>query len=208
MSGKVRITQEQAEKLEEARERYKDDDIIVIRHAEKYYECKFDELFELTTAELARALYIGYEVEPEFKEGDWVVVDGYSKDYNGKVLEITEIYKGALGLRYCKFSPSIDKSHNFCLNDVDIRHATPEEIAKEKERRWWAKHDRDVCELKQGDVLIKLCSSFDFEALEVENVDDEYITLDDYRQINYKTTNMKINYKVICFVHDRKDMQA
>ena len=52
-------------------------------------------------------------------------------------------------------------------------HATPEEIAQEKERRWWEKLGRKPNEYRKGDVA----SSFKYTR-EIISVFDGKITLD------------------------------
>src|SRR5699024_5902020 len=95
-----------------------------------------NELSDLNNIEdvvlLAKALYIGYEVEETFEVGDWI----YSKQVE-KFIKIED--EGQLE-GYNKF-PSY------------YRSATPEEIAKEKERRWWAKHGREVWGLRRNDLV-------------------------------------------------------
>lgn len=73
--SKVKLTKRQVDVLEKAVKQY-GEDLTIIRHAEKYFNLNCEkELFELTTAEVAKAIYIGYEVEEEFKVGD-IVKDG------------------------------------------------------------------------------------------------------------------------------------
>jgi len=83
-----------------------------------------------------------------------------------------------------------------------LRYATPEEIAEEIQRRWWAKHDRKVWELKEGDVLKDI---YQREIHEVVGIgfmgsvmfegDTSYRAVD---EIENKCT-------VVCFAEDRKD---
>lgn len=201
MTDKVKITQEQADAIEREVGGGGDRETPVEIHVNGWKHHENQCLNNLSLEEFVRALYIGYEVEPEFRDDEWVfLVDGTIT----RILYVRddEIMPYPSGI---KFSHGKGGDCWYAYSDIK-RHATPEEIAKEKTRRWWEKHGREPWELKPGDVLRKICSSFDFEALEVESVDAEYITLADCRQINYKTTNMKINYKVICFAEDRKDV--
>lgn len=119
---------------------------------------------------LAKALYIGYEVEPEFEVGEWA----FNKQTN-RFFEVAEGYEDKMNL-------DIIKKY--------LRHATPEEIAEEKKRRWWKSHNRNVWELKRKDVL------YDKEIGQIVEVSEDS-TMEKYgREI----------YKVICFSHDRKDV--
>jgi len=196
---KVKLTREQAEALEKAVNRY-DKDLTVVRHAERYLlEEDERKLTELTTVEIAKALYIGYEVEETFKVGDLVKCNWGSGEYEDKVYEIVNI--------------SSVKDREIEINWLDnpypmkewLRHATPEEIAEEKQRRWWASHGREVWELRKGDVIEKLCSPYEFEAWEIVSTDGQYIYAKNFNKINPKTAQMDVNYKVICFAEDRKD---
>lgn len=83
----------------------------------------------------------GYEVKPEFKVGDWV----YDMQYN-KVACVD--HRGVDDIRVWVD----DEDYNF-FAIVNIRHATPEEIEEEKERRFFAEYGRDVWELKRGDIV-------------------------------------------------------
>src|SRR5690625_6736521 len=79
--GKVKLTQEQADVVEDAlgfsgtRERLVEE-FIKYRLLNDVWtaEC-LQVLNEFTTEKLIKTLYIGYEVEPEYSVGDWIVVD-------------------------------------------------------------------------------------------------------------------------------------
>lgn len=213
---KVVLTQEQADEIEIQKKEFRTSDVVVRRIlTENMYTNRHEVFHSMTIDDVIRALYIGYEVEKNFEVGDWVVVDGYSEDYDGKILEITEIYKGALNLRYCKFSPSTDGGHNFCLDSVtDIRHATPEEIEGEKERRWWKKHGRDVWELKINDIVhSKVTKTYDEVVFVFRNgsVNLKSTTPNDFNQYHVDTIPKREiknhNFEVICFASDRKDVK-
>src|SRR5699024_1112184 len=100
-------------------------------------------LNNLTLDELIRAFYIGYEVEESYEVGDWVYVEAPKEG-------LPNVYQV---MTADKYSVNLDRLYgNF--KKSKLRHATPEEIAEEKQRRWWAKHGRDVWELREGDCLI------------------------------------------------------
>ena len=184
MSEKVKLTRNQVEALRNAVGRY-GEDLTVIRHAERYFH-KEDEqvLTELTTAEVAKALYIGYEVEETFEVGDWV------KDTStNAVIKIN------------------DRQHRNNLIDprhTTIRHATPEEIAKEKQRRWWAKHGRDVWELRDGDLLRSNDTKKTYEL----NNQTSYGAWFEGLTSGIAHRVVKRNYKIVCFAEDRKDIDG
>src|SRR5699024_3599598 len=138
-------------------------------------------LNNLTLDELIRAFYIGYEVEPIFEVGDWV------KDTStNAVIKIN------------------DRQHRNNLIDsrhTTIRHATPEEIAEEKQRRWWAKHGREVWELRRNDLV---CDKDGF-SYTINLIKKDYVEFVEFGK-RKKVKEIKESFKVICFVEDRKDV--
>src|SRR5690625_7283709 len=77
MTEKVKVTREQAEAIE----RIKTEQIKRFEEVKKnktaYLLTDWEKpLFELDSKHLQDALYIGYEVEPEFNKGDFVVWHG------------------------------------------------------------------------------------------------------------------------------------
>lgn len=199
---KVKITQEQADAIESLRSDEYDDDVI-IRNV-LFYEMRtwletdnnHRVLGEVRTDTLIRALYIGYEVETEFKIGDWVV-----HEFSGEVVKIIGISE-----EDGKTCIKIDAYTTGYLFLDDFRRATPEEIAKEKQRRWWGKHDRDVWELVPLDV-IKTKSTH--EIFYVDYFGKDYVGLFSYdkeKDITTKIEDIKANYLVVCFREDRKDV--
>lgn len=177
---KVKITQRQANAIEwqkeearRAHERFK-----------RNHQCDLDEqlytLLELSTEKYMKALYIGYEVEPEFKVGDWI----YGK-YTRSVHQVDEN----------NVLDELNKAHDL------IRHATPEEIEQEKERKWWKSHGRDVWELKEGDLLK---NSFGF-IREVQGINEsgEYVTLPNFTPFSKK--EIRHYFTIACFAEDRLD---
>src|SRR5690625_1870344 len=66
---KVKLTKEQAERIEELREKHKSN-FMIIRNAsftDPRGKVTFDD-----PDQLVKALYFGYEVEKQYKKGDWV----------------------------------------------------------------------------------------------------------------------------------------
>src|SRR5690625_2791576 len=141
--SKVKLTREQAEEIK------KIEDVDYAINILSLNKRPDNPLAELTIAEIARALYVGYELEPELKVGEWVItpygtvgkllVIPFSKPYSKKF----KFYVDSLGYR--KPERLIPLS--------ELERATPEEIEEEKERRWWAKHGRKPWELKIFDIL-------------------------------------------------------
>lgn len=177
---KVKVTREQAKAIE----KIKDIDYAINIHSFK--KRPDSPLVDMSTARLARALFVGYEVEPEFLVGDTVIhkETGVIEEVDGYMTTILEKHS--------------DK----------YRHATPSEIAEEKERRWWAKHGRDVWELRQGDVIYD-----EDENLVVivhtyldKSTDDEKVV---FRSGGWEfTDNIPEQFKVVCFVENRLDVKT
>ena len=185
---KVKVTKEQAKGLNQ---------ITTPQSAVKEHVGNWqmgNRLNDLTLDELIRALYIGYEVEPEFKVGDWIIDKSVNKI--GKITEIIngrDIYNDGRNISYSLL--------------IDIRHATPSEIAEEKERRFWARYDRGVWELRKGDMLYEEESGSSIVVEEISSregmtavvfPDDDYMYLYDVKE----------NYKVAVFAKDRLDVKT
>lgn len=144
MTAKIKLTQGQADAIELAKRECGVNRAIEL-HAgmpDGWMTEKYDPLNDFSQADLARALLIGYEVEPVFKIGDKVfVVRGGITDPN-KVYEITNLdethasLKGVIG----------------AIGLNNLRHATLEEVAEYEERRKWSEISRAVGEIKEGDI--------------------------------------------------------
>ena len=84
-------------------------------------------LEELSIEEIQKYLPDGHpdkiKSNQEFKVGDYVIVKGYSFNYDGMVLKISKIIQG----EYIYFENSNYPTDNFSLDHI-IRHATQEEI--------------------------------------------------------------------------------
>src|SRR5699024_9588337 len=92
--SKVKITKQQAEAIEELRSKRFPDSVIAHNVACDNYNSRVsrsehDSLCEMKFDDLIKALYIGYEIEPEYKVGDWVRY--WKNDCLAVVDKITEI---------------------------------------------------------------------------------------------------------------------
>lgn len=183
------LTREQAEALNEIFEKaaFTKDELIDLYAETGLYRS----LRELSVSELAKALYIGYEVEPEFKVGDWVY-----NEKAGTVARVGERYDGGEWVW-------VDDEEFTFYSVNDTRHATPEEIEKEKERRWWAKHGRDVWELRKGDLLLDNY----LKVVEVTAINDSKTGISVNGHSHYGMSHIKELYKIVCFAEDRKDVE-
>ena len=188
---KVKLTKEQVTALEKAINDY-GIDTTMNDHSPHNWGGRLSPLNELKTHQMARALYIGYEVEESFEVGDWVIDDEY-----GFIGQITKI-EGE-----CIWAYWDDDNEEKRIHEKELRHATPEEIAKEKQRRWWAKHGREVFEFKSGDLI-----DHDHYVVEVMEVRSDMLRV----EINTTVATITEEYydliKVICFAEDRKDVEA
>src|SRR5690606_29085439 len=162
---KVKVTREQAEAIEylkkllsDTSERKRNLQLIKekLDHDYHWESPNFKAANEIPDDIFIAALHYGYEVEPKFEVGDWVVID--YKEHGTKVGKIKGYIK--------KDAFYIDNNHA-AGSIMNTRHATPEEIVAEKERRWWAKHGRDVWELREGDILFDALYSVFQEVLRI-----------------------------------------
>ena len=184
MSEKVKLTREQAEAIKSIR-----GDInggftpgnIRTQLKKQWMSKPYATLNELPFEQFIVAVLGDYEVEPIFEVGDWAV-------------DRRSVYK------------IISKHHADYLNKEvhpEVRHATPEEITEEKQRRWWAKHGREVWELKENDLLY-----YDDEFKEVEEVTEIGAIMLSSERMYLPIETIKNKYSVACFAKDRKDING
>src|SRR5690625_1902823 len=123
---KVVLTQKQADAIENIRKNISPSGMIRDFLSKRKYSMYID-LYVLDLDTFVRALYVGYEVGPKFKVDDWVKVNWQNvKSSIHKVLEDSnEVWVEIDGDQPNK-RPGISV----------VEHASPEEIAKEKELRW------------------------------------------------------------------------
>lgn len=186
---KVKLTQEQADIVERVKKEQLEH-LKEIKHRSVILQDWEKPLFKLSAEDIQKALFDGYEVEPEFKVGDWVIT---GRGLLGKYLEKTsEVYRFTL----------IGGHH---ATSDNIRHATPEEVAKEKERIWWKRHGREPWEIKQGDVLMATRRHIFEVTADPKSHEFNCYTGNDEFDFSIKECKDE-NWKVICFAEDRKDI--
>jgi len=187
--GKVKLTMEQVNLIEDQRNKMEDYKIV------KFFANEVGESSgKFHIDELIRALYVGYEVEEEFKEGDWVFP---TRLYSAE----TSVYKVVETMHR-----SIKLDHGFSHFELmgDFRHATDEEIATEKQRRFWNGNDRETNEFRANDLF----STKDGTIYEVA----EFSKGSPYPVNFINSSGNKDSYKltaglkVVCFAEDRKDI--
>lgn len=128
--------------------------------------------------------YCGIETKNEYKVGDYVIVKGYSKDYDGVPLKINNINANG----YCFFDKTNyhdwQLNHNFHLRHI-VRKAEPHEIPNKQndkteyivgkwyklpKHNWYLKHlnmtnnkwfynERIMCNLNDYDFVIDWCDN-------------------------------------------------
>ena len=189
--SKVILTKEQANEIEIRKQNFSNESTIK-KHLEGWKSIRILNL--LTLDELIRALYIGYEVEEEFKVGEWIHVDKYGNGKNTKVVVVSNIWDGMDRVGFKGGSSHIS----------NVRHATPEEIAEEKQRRFWSDNNRDLWHIKRFDIL-KDDTGNSFEV-------NSFYGNGENKKVLFKgacfdfMSNVKDLYKIVCFAEDRKDL--
>lgn len=197
--SKPMITQKQADVIKTLYEDLRDDlsmsvDEFIDDHADGGGYKPLNDL-NISVSLLAKYFYIGCEIIPEFKVGDWVY------HTTGKVVrQITAI---------SKHIEVTDGEDEYIWGKEFTRHATPKEIVKEKQRKWWKSHNRDVLELREKDI-IKINGVL---YLYKQMFNDDEIVLKDGRDHTHWQTAFTIKqlyelgrFEVICFAEDRKDV--
>jgi hypothetical protein len=150
MTEKVRITQEQATAIEYLRDTKFHDEGIIASHAKRPmgWEANYTEsLNGLPLLTLVDALRIGFEVEEEYKVGDWkkVVLP------NGKwaIGQIDTLAFDDILFNYLDENTEWQRVRQPGKASVN---PTPEEIKAEQERRVWEKIGRKPEEFRKGDA--------------------------------------------------------
>src|SRR5699024_7959664 len=138
---KVGLTREQAEAIERGIKIYGKSRIMNEHEADGWVG-NIVNLTGITKDQMARAVYIGYEGEATCTVDDWVT------SVSGATCQRTKIRGEEVWGQWNRLTVT----ENY-IKKVNVRHATPEEISKEKQRRWWARHGREVWELKVNDEI-------------------------------------------------------
>lgn len=142
--NKIKVTQEQANVIRHLEENYTKGQIVK-QHVMSVWRNAYDSLNKMNLDEVCLSLYEGYEVEPQYKVGDWVVANWQDAEKEAYLVESVSEYGIA----------SIDNLEgNYYPSNEHLRHATPEEIAAEKNRRLWKSIGRGVGEFKIGDLYV------------------------------------------------------
>lgn len=191
---KVKLTKEQAIAIESlTSKKYID---VKFHLTNKWTAPIFKPLNELSGDDFIKALYVGYEVEPEYNPGDYVV------NHRGTIGRIDRIednmYHGIW------FNGAKDPSM-WCEKSNFRRHATQKEIEEaNKEIEWWKKHNKNVWELRHGDIIKPLTAKTEFDFCEVKRVTNDNVFLS--KDIYVTLDDLKKYWEVVCFKEDRQDV--
>ncbi|MCG1029293.1 hypothetical protein J5S49_13430 [Virgibacillus halodenitrificans] len=173
---KVKVTREQAKAIEDLISTgQRIATINRLLDGEVFFNEFYKSLRKMKPKNIIKSLIdeIGYEVEPEYKENDWVI-----NTHNGVTFQL-------------KNQTEVDNYFEGISKLENIRHATPEEIKQEKERRWWSDHGRGVKEVKKGDIIYSYPTGITF----VNNENSRHVT-------NFE------GFRVVCFVENRLDVNT
>ena len=127
--GKVKISRAQAEAINSCKKDDEDKGEAIRHHINTWCAPPNRCLNELSVDELARALYVGYEVEVEVEVGDWLV-----NNRNGLMFQIEDRQE----------DKDIARMNH-------IRHATESEIEEEEKSRMDKKLDQILLDLSDGE---------------------------------------------------------
>ena len=174
MAEKLKLTQEQAEAIEVVRTI-----IIPIEFANK--------LKGLSAADILQAIKEGYDIKTQFKVGDWVVRVSEFRSYVENAKYQNYRVNSVFRIQTILNSYAIDE-HGTNHDLENIRHAIPEEIKREKERRLWHSIGREVGEFREGDIRI------------LDDGNSVHITDVDYARAKYIQGTLKGFYPVESFI--------
>lgn len=188
---RVRVTQEQADAVEGIRNHHRYELERFKKNPSRFAGWLLP-IKEMDVLDIEKAFRGDYEVEPEYKVGDWVVNKNLANI--GKIKNIELLKSGEEYFR--GFWSNGSPMH--CLKGNLKRHAIPEEIAEEKERRWWERQGRKFREIREGDI-VEIYHHVE-EVNRVKNAGkDIYVA-----NFIHAFRPEKIN--VVCLAEDRKDV--
>lgn len=198
--GKVKITQEQAEAIEDYK-RFGSLEYFAISRHEFTYEYK--SLKTLSIDEMARILYKpdGYEIEPEHPSFE---LHSYVTCEESNVWQVVKedlyrvVLQGREAIKQVGYS-----SENF----KKYTDSTTEEIAEFKEFRWWKSHNRDVWQLKENDVLSGKDVNRAYNVMHVDEYTASLQAPEADTSVNFSIDQIKTTFLVACFAQDRKDIK-
>lgn len=198
---KIQITQEQEDALKHQVKKHGKDVVFKTHniHPTGWLDGA-EPLNKLDVITMAKVLYASdsYEVIPQYNVRDWVFLLVGAD--SGAVKEITLITESSAVNRNICFE--LDGEGIFYENEV--RHATPEEIQKEIECRWWNNHGREVWEIREGDIL-KNETHYPYFVTRGNRTEQGLERTPSLNCIFMEIDEIKSRFKVACFVEQRLD---
>lgn len=196
--SKVKITQEQINRIESHLNTISTQESLLKLHATSGWEQNKNLcLNDLSLHDMARILYEpnSYEVEPKFKADDWVFIANEGMHNRGKFIgQVVSVNENNKSIK-------LDNGWSIVAHSKHLRHATPEEIATEKQCRFFDRNGRGVWELKQNDVL----SGYKLSSSTVYGTNEKGVQFSELSI--FKTwEDIQKNYKVVCFAEGRLDV--
>ncbi len=177
--------------------------------AVEYFKKEHQEnLGDMSLRSFYDALRCGYEVEPEFEIGQWIVLTSpfTSAKITARILDID--VGGDNRIR-------LDRDDHCWWDKEDIRPATPSEIAEEKERRFFAGHGRGVLEFKTNDIVSYDCNSWggiyivSSDNYSKDAFGNRLVKVFNKYMHSGKTLSFRADeLKVICFAEERLDVKT
>lgn len=191
---KIKITREQEDAIKQARS-LDFEDILRMRKT-KNAPFVYRSLDDLSVNELGLVFFnLGsYEVINELKEGDTL--------YYPEVCKLGKVQGD-----YVHWDDNVKNDLDYSLSLLesgDIRFATPNDIERSKEKRFWIEHGREPWELKQGDIIMGERRQFyEVTGTPMSNGSFYYTGNDNY---DFDIAECRDrNWEVVCFEEDRLD---
>jgi len=145
---KIKITKEQRESLESFVNDVSGNQFVTNKQLLQEFIEGDHWYLDFTPEQFALLLCGWYEVEQPFEVGDWVYFGYKDKEYIAKIA-----VKHDNGMIHLDI-PSLYQDGPAMFRDRELRHATPEEIEREKKRRFWeVELGREVGGFRNYDVV-------------------------------------------------------
>ncbi len=201
--NKVILTKEQAKAMEELKSEHLTGEVVKT-HLNDRWSLGLESLNDLTVDEFAQAYYSedGYEVESEFKKGDYVMVKWKNREKEEFYRVISIDPWGSIQIETLDGVPNASGHEN-------TRLATPSEIAEEKERRFFVGHGREPWELRLYDAVKRTTTKIPLFVVEISR--DYLKNTTSYKLSDgsiQKKENMKELFEVLYFAEQRLDVKT
>ncbi len=148
---KIKITKRQEGILVNLLGEYGVDKAMEYRMGDGSFNLSFPKS-KYTPEQFALLLCGWYEIEQPFEVGDWVTTN--IKNREPKTGKIYEVKEGAYGKIFWMDRKTLIGDNDINIYGDKIRKATPEEIEREKKRRFWGTLDRQENDYQVNDIVI------------------------------------------------------